>query len=99
MRYSYFEPRPIFAVERMNAEAILKALSSYRKPDEPFHLQPLSDGFRREAALGSEGRNAVFPDGLAVSFEHFRYLSDLFIAVWKRKTNSFTVFDGRSPGA
>jgi hypothetical protein len=80
-----------FAVERTNAEAILKALSSPRKPDDPFDLQPLPDGFRREAR-GGEGGSAVFPDGLAFSFDNFPSSSETRVVLWGRKTSRFTVF-------
>ncbi|HXO71638.1 MAG TPA: hypothetical protein VN838_21985 [Bradyrhizobium sp.] len=81
-----------FAVERTNAEAILKALSSSREADDPFDLQPLPDGLRREAR-GGEGGSAVFPDGLAFSFDNFPSSSRTRIVLWERGKSCFRVFD------
>jgi hypothetical protein len=88
--YSGYEPT--FAVDRSCAETLLKALSGFRSDATPFPIEPLSETIRKEAR-GGEAAAAVFPDGLAVSYNYFSGIHSSRIAVWLRKERRFKVFE------
>ncbi len=80
-----------FAVERNCAEAVLRGLSESRAESASFDLTPMPRGLIQEARSG-EGQSAVFPDGLAVSYEGFLHAEGSRIVVWRREKQGFEVY-------
>jgi hypothetical protein len=92
--FPYARFYPTFAVDRSCADGLLKALSGFWPEDAPFPIEPLPETLRKEARGGeAAAAAAIFPDGLAVSYNGFSGAEGSHIAVWLRKERRFSVFE------
>jgi hypothetical protein len=82
---------PDFAVEESCAVGVLRALSNDRRDDKQFDINPLPNELCQNARSG-EGSAAIFPDGLAVSYNDFS-ANKCRIAVWRRKQGFLQVYN------
>jgi hypothetical protein len=90
--YRPFGRDTVFAVDRDRAEAVLRGLSEFRESRPAFDIAPMPEGLMQEARSG-EDESALFPDGLAVSYNMFASVKEFSrTAVWRTKDRKFQVF-------